>query len=107
VQKTYRVRVRPSPVPDAALTRLRDGVELDDGPTAPADVRRVGADVLEITIGEGRNRQVRRMVEAVGHRVESLERTAFGPLGLAGLEPGESRRLTEDEIERLRRIAAR
>jgi 23S rRNA pseudouridine2605 synthase len=105
VPKTYRVRVTPSPVRDAALTRLRDGLELDDGPTAPADARRLGADTVEITIHEGRNRQVRRMIEAVGHRVEALERTAFGPLRLQDLKPGEARRLSEDEVERLRRIA--
>ena len=59
-------------------------------------------DVLEITIHEGRKRQVRRMCEAVGHPVASLERVAFGPLGLKGLGPGEHRRLTASEIERLR-----
>jgi 23S rRNA pseudouridine2605 synthase len=107
VPKTYRARVRPSPVPDAALKRLREGIALDDGPTAPAKVRRLGPDTFELTIGEGRNRQVRRMVEAVGHRVVSLERTAFGPLGLERLEPGDHRLLTKAEIERLRRIAAR
>jgi 23S rRNA pseudouridine2605 synthase len=106
VPKTYRVTITPAPVRDGALTRLRDGVELEDGPTAPADARRLGPDTLEITIREGRNRQVRRMIEAVGHRVAKLERTAFGPLRLQGLEPGEARRLTEDEVERLRRIAA-
>ena len=106
VPKTYRVTVEPAPVPDAALERLRDGVELDDGPTAPADARRLGPDTLELTIREGRNRQVRRMVEAVGHRVAGLQRTAFGPLRLEDLEPGEARRLSPDEVERLRRIAA-
>jgi 23S rRNA pseudouridine2605 synthase len=107
VPKTYRVRTARSPVSDAALQQLRDGVELDDGPTLPADARRLGPGTLEITIREGRNRQVRRMVEAVGHRVTQLERTAFGPLELQGLAPGEARRLSEDEVERLRRIAAR
>jgi 23S rRNA pseudouridine2605 synthase len=107
VPKTYRVRVTPSPLSDAALKRLREGVALEDGQTAPAEVRRLGAAEFEMTIYEGRNRQVRRMVEAVGHRVTALERSAFGPLRLQGLPPGESRRLTEDEIERLRRIAAR
>jgi 23S rRNA pseudouridine2605 synthase len=107
VPKTYRVRVRPSPIPDAALAHMRDGIALDDGQTAPAKVRRLGPDTFEMTIGEGRNRQVRRMAEAVGHRVVSLERTALGPLELGGLAPGEYRRLTEDEIRRLRRIAAR
>jgi 23S rRNA pseudouridine2605 synthase len=107
VPKTYRVRVTPSPLSDAALKRLREGVALEDGQTAPAEVRRLGAAEFEMTIYEGRNRQVRRMVEAVGHRVTALERSAFGPLRLQGLPPGESRRLTEDERERLRRIAAR
>jgi 23S rRNA pseudouridine2605 synthase len=106
VQKTYRARVTPSPIADAALKRLREGVELDDGPTSPAKVRRLGPAELEITIGEGRNRQVRRMLEAVGHRVAGLERTAFGPLRLQGLEPGDHRRLSAAEVERLRRIAA-
>ena len=105
VQKTYRAAVRPSPVSDAALKQLREGLELDDGPTAPAKVRRLGPAQFEITIGEGRNRQIRRMVEAVGHRISSLERTAFGPLRLRGLDPGEHRRLTKAEVERLRRIA--
>jgi 23S rRNA pseudouridine2605 synthase len=106
VQKTYRAMVRPSPVSEASLRRMREGVELDDGPTAPAKVRRLAPARFEITIGEGRNRQVRRMVEAIGHRVISLERTAFGPLRLQGLEPGAYRRLTQAEVERLRRIAA-
>jgi 23S rRNA pseudouridine2605 synthase len=106
VPKTYLVRVRPSPIADASLGRLRDGIALDDGPTSPAKVRRRGPDRFEITIGEGRNRQVRRMVEAVGHRVVSLERTAFGLLELGDLPSGEHRRLDEAEVERLRRIAA-
>src|SRR5262249_55751040 len=67
VPKTYRVRVAQGPVSDAALGRLRTGVTLEDGPTAPARARRLSADRLEITIHEGRNRQVRRMCEAVGH----------------------------------------
>jgi 23S rRNA pseudouridine2605 synthase len=103
VQKTYRATVRPSPVSESALRALREGVELEDGPTAPAKVRRLAPARFEITIGEGRNRQVRRMVEAVGHRVASLERVAFGPLRLAGLEPGAHRRLSQAEIERLRK----
>jgi pseudouridine synthase len=70
-------------------------------------VRRLAPARLEITIREGRNRQVRRMLEAVGHRVTALERTAFGPLRLEGLEPGAHRRLTGAEVERLRRIPPR
>jgi 23S rRNA pseudouridine2605 synthase len=68
-------------------------------------VRQPAPGVVEITIREGKKRQVRRMLEAVGHRVMELERVAFGPLGLRGLEPGRSRRLTKAEVERLRKAA--
>jgi 23S rRNA pseudouridine2605 synthase len=105
VPKTYRVRVARAPVSDRAVRRLREGVQLEDGMTAPARVRRAGPDVLEITIHEGRNRQVRRMCEAVGHRVVALERIAFGPLRLGDLPPGAARRLTGSEFDRLRRPA--
>ncbi len=98
VPKTYRARVSGAPVGEGALRSLRDGVELDDGPTTPASVRLLAPDELEITIHEGRNRQVRRMCEAVGHPVLALTRVAFGSLRLAGLAPGEHRRLGEDEI---------
>ncbi len=102
VQKTYRARVGGGPVGDAALRRLREGVSLEDGITAPARVRRLGRSALELTIHEGRNRQVRRMCEAVGHPVSELRRVAFGPLKLGELAPGAFRRLTDGEIERLR-----
>jgi len=102
VPRVYRAKVRRAPVRGAALQRLRDGVELDDGMTAPARVKRLAPDLIEITIREGRKRQVRRMCDAVGHPVAELERVAFGPLGLKGLQPGEHRRLTASEIERLR-----
>ena len=105
VEKVYRARVQPRRLSPRALQALRDGVELDDGRTAPARVRQPAPGVLEIALREGRKRQVRRMVEAVGHRVVELERVAFGPLGLRGLEPGRSRRLTKAEVERLRRAA--
>jgi 23S rRNA pseudouridine2605 synthase len=105
VPRTYRALVRHPPVKEPALRALREGVELDDGPTAPAKVRRLAADRLELTIHEGRKRQVRRMCEAVGHPVRALERVAFGPLRLGGLEPGEHRRLTPAEVERLRSLA--
>ena len=105
VPKTDRVRVAKAPVSDRAVRRLREGVQLEDGMTAPARVRRVGSDVLEITIHEGRNRQVKRMCDAVGHRVLSLERIAFGPLRLGDLAPGAARRLTGSELDRLRRPA--
>jgi 23S rRNA pseudouridine2605 synthase len=106
VRRTYLARVGGGAVPEHALRRLRDGVELDDGPTAPAKVRQVERGVLEITIREGRKRQVRRMCEAIGHPVTELTRIAFGPLRLKGLAPGQHRRLTAAEIERLRQSAA-
>jgi 23S rRNA pseudouridine2605 synthase len=104
VSKTYRVRVARGPLSERALSALRSGVELEDGPTAPARVRRLrGAnDELELTIREGRNRQIRRMCEAVGHRVLALQRVAFGPLWLDGLEAGAYRRLGAAELRELR-----
>ena len=103
VEKTYRARVQPAPVPEAALRELREGVELEDGMTSPARVRQVEAGLLELVISEGRKRQLRRMCEAVGHRVVELERVAYGPLRLGGLAPGETRRLSAAEVERLRK----
>jgi 23S rRNA pseudouridine2605 synthase len=103
VPRTYRAKVRHPPLREPALRRLREGVDLDDGRTAPARVRRLASDRLELTINEGRKHQVRRMCEAVGHPVIALERVAFGPLRLGALAPGEHRRLTHAEIERLRR----
>ena len=105
VSRTYRVRLG-RPATAEQLRRLRRGVELDDGPTAPARVRKTSARVIEITIHEGRNRQVRRMVEAVGNRVQALCRVRFGPLGLGELAEGRSRRLRPAEIERLWKDAA-
>ena len=106
VPKTYLAEVAPPAVAERSLRSLREGVELDDGVTSPASVRVVRPGVLEVRIAEGRKRQVRRMLEAVGHRVVSLERVAFGPLRLEGLGPGEHRRLSAAEIERLRKAAA-
>jgi 23S rRNA pseudouridine2605 synthase len=102
VEKTYLAEVEGTPS-DEALERLRNGVELDDGPTAPARVRRVRPSALELTIHEGRNRQVKRMLEAVGHPVVRLHRSAYAGLTLEGLEPGAWRELEPSEIERLRR----
>ena len=102
VPRTYRARVRNPPVREPALRALREGVDLEDGTTAPAKVRRVAADTLELTIHEGKKRQVRRMCEAVGHPVVTLVRVAFGPLRLGELEAGGHRRLTPAEVERLR-----
>jgi 23S rRNA pseudouridine2605 synthase len=104
VKKVYRARIQPARLSPRALEALRKGVELEDGKTAPAQVRQPATGVVELTIREGKKRQVRRMLEAVGHRVVELERVAFGPLGLRGLEPGKSRRLTKAELERLRRV---
>jgi 23S rRNA pseudouridine2605 synthase len=102
VPKTYRVEVRGGPVPQRALRQLRDGVELEDGVTAPAKVRQVEPGVLELTIHEGRNHQVKRMCAAVGHEVATLERIRFGPLALGDLGRGHVRRLTPAEVEQLR-----
>ncbi len=106
VAKTYRALVEPAPVSDSALRPLRDGVELEDGPTAPAQVSQPHPGMLEITISEGRKRQVRRMCEAVGHRVVALERISFGPLRLGALRPGEARLLTAPELSALREAGA-
>jgi 23S rRNA pseudouridine2605 synthase len=105
IEKTYRARVEGS-VSKQALRRLRSGVELADGRTWPAQARVVASDtettVLELVVHEGRKRQVRRMCEAIGHSVVELERTAYGPLTLAGLAPGEWRALTQQEVDGLR-----
>jgi 23S rRNA pseudouridine2605 synthase len=99
--KKYRAVVAHPPVSERALRALRGGVELEDGPTAPARVRRLRDNELEITIHEGRKRQIKRMCAAVGHPVRRLERVAFGSLELGRLAPGGHRRLTDDEVERL------
>jgi 23S rRNA pseudouridine2605 synthase len=104
VPKTYVARLR-KPIGDRELKRLRRGVELEDGPTAPAQVKQRGDREVEIVLREGRNRQVRRMLEAVGNEVVALRRVGFGPLRLGGLKEGSSRRLSQDEITRLREAA--
>ncbi len=100
VPRTYLARLRRPPSEDQ-ITALRSGVDLDDGPTAPARVRRVSPRVLELTIREGRNRQVRRMAEAVGNEVVELSRVAFGSLRLGQLGEGETRRLRAAEVRAL------
>jgi len=104
VPKTYRARLARPPK-ERELVRLREGVELEDGPTAPAQVRPVGEREIEIVLREGRNRQVRRMVEAVGNRVVGLNRVAFGPLKLGKLKEGKARRLTAAEVDELHAAA--
>jgi 23S rRNA pseudouridine2605 synthase len=100
VQRTYRVRLRRA-ASESQVHRLRGGVKLEDGVTAPAKVRRVSPRVLEVTIGEGRNRQVRRMIEAVGNDVAELARIRFGSLDLGDLTEGQARRLGRPEVVRL------
>jgi 23S rRNA pseudouridine2605 synthase len=101
VDKVYEVECWSQPT-DGDLQRLREGVELDDGPTSPAEVRRIDGAHIQLVLHEGRNRQVRRMFEAVGHRVKRLHRSRYGPLTLEGLEPGAWRELEAPEVERLR-----
>ena len=90
VDKVYEAEVEGEPS-DRVLSRLAEGVELDDGPTAPAGVRRLGPSRLELTLHEGRKHQVKRMCEAVGHPVRSLHRSRYAGLTLDGLAPGEWR----------------
>ena len=101
VEKTYVAEVEGDP-DETALQRLRDGVELDDGPTAPARARRLGRGRVELVLHEGRKHQVKRMLAAVGHPVTRLHRAAYAGLTLEGLEPGACRELEPSEVERLR-----
>jgi 23S rRNA pseudouridine2605 synthase len=105
VEKEYLAEV-DGHVGGGALRTLRDGVELDDGITAPAKVSQPNPGVLRITIHEGRNRQVRRMCEAVGHPVRRLVRVRIGPLRDAALRPGEWRELEQSELKALIEAAA-
>ena len=104
VEKTYVAAVEGDPN-DAALAALRDGVELEDGRTAPARVRRLAPGRVELVIHEGRNHQVRRMLEAVGHPVNHLHRSAYAGLTVDGLAAGAWRELTAREVGQLRRSA--
>ena len=105
IEKEYLAEVEGEPG-RGALRRLREGVELDDGTTAPATVGTVGPSLLRLVIHEGRNRQVRRMCEAVGHPVRRLVRTRLAELTDPGLAPGEWRPLTTDEVRSLERAVA-
>jgi 23S rRNA pseudouridine2605 synthase len=104
VPKVYEAEVEGTPG-DAALAELRDGVELEDGRTAPALARVVGPDLVELTLHEGRKHQVKRMLEAVGHPVRRLHRSSYAGLDVAGLEPGQWRELGRQEVASLRREA--
>ena len=101
VEKVYEVETWKQPT-DEALRRLAEGVELEDCVTAPARVRRLDGARFELVLHEGRNRQVRRMCDAVGFRVRRLHRSVYAGLRVEDLEPGEWRELTPEELERLR-----
>jgi 23S rRNA pseudouridine2605 synthase len=104
VEKVYVAEVEGDPT-EATLERLRTGVELEDGTSAPAAARRLRRGCVELTLHEGRKHQVKRMLEAVGHPVRGLHRTRYAGLDLDGLEPGRWRELTDEEVAALRAIA--
>ena len=106
VEKEYLAEVAGGEVNQGAIRRLRDGIELEDGVTAPAKVAQPSPGVLRIVIHEGRNRQVRRMCEAIGHPVTRLVRTRIGPLSDRRLKPGEWRELTQPELRLLTEAVA-
>jgi 23S rRNA pseudouridine2605 synthase len=101
VEKTYIAEVNGAPSKQA-LHALEHGVDLEDGRSAPAKARLLAPNIVELTIHEGRNRQVKRMFDAVGHPVQRLHRSAYAGLTLEGLEPGQWRKLEPSEVERLR-----
>src|SRR5438093_11409419 len=101
VEKVYEAEVEGRPGPDA-LRRLEEGVELEDGRTAPANARLLGPSTIELVLHEGRKHQVKRMCEAVGHPVRRLHRSRYAGLTLEGLEPGAWRELEPSEVNRLR-----
>ena len=103
VDKVYEAEVEGDPGRET-LRRLEEGIELDDGRTAPAQARRLAKGRVELTIHEGRKHQVKRMLEAVGHPVRRLHRSRYAGLDLRGLAPGEWRELTRAEVERLRKL---
>ena len=105
VEKIYEAEIEGKPS-DEALARLAEGVELDDGRSAPARVRRLGPSRIELTIHEGRKHQVKRMLETVGHPVRRLHRSRYAGLSVDGLDPGAWRELSDDEVAALRRLAA-
>jgi len=105
VEKTYVAEVQGTPTP-AEVRRLREGIELDDGMTAPAKAALTPPNVLTIPIHEGRNRQIRRMCDAIGHPVVRLVRTRIGPLVDRSLKPGTWRALTLEEVRSLEKAVA-
>jgi 23S rRNA pseudouridine2605 synthase len=105
VEKVYEAEIEGAP-DELVLAALRNGVELADGRTAPAKARLLRPGVVELTLHEGRKHQVKRMLEAVGHPVRRLHRGRYAGLDLAGLEPGEWRELSLEEVVALRETAA-
>ena len=103
VEKVYEAEVEGEPSAEA-LRQLERGVQLDDGPTAPADARRLAPSRVELAIHEGRKHQVKRMLEAVGHPVTRLHRSRYAGLTLEGLQPGEWRELEPGEVARLQSL---
>jgi len=101
VEKVYEAEVEGRPGPDA-LRRLEQGVELEDGRTAPARARLLAPSTIELVLHEGRKHQVKRMCEAVGHPVSRLHRSSYAGLTVEGLEPGDWRELEPSEVNRLR-----
>jgi 23S rRNA pseudouridine2605 synthase len=106
VEKVYEAQVEGEPSTDA-VARLERGVQLEDGWTAPARIRRLGPSRIELSIHEGRKHQVKRMFEAVGHPVERLHRSRYAGLGVEGIEPGHWRELTAEEVASLRELTRR
>ena len=103
VEKIYEAELESEPT-DEALRALAEGVELEDGRTAPAKARRLGPRLIELSIHEGRKHQVKLMCAAVGHPVVRLHRSRYAELDLSGLAPGEWRELSFAEVETLRRL---
>ena len=106
VDKVYEAEVEGEPS-DEAIAALAEGIELDDGSTAPAQVRRLGPSRVELSIHEGRKHQVKRMLEAVGHPVRCLHRSRYAGLTADDLAPGAWRELAVDEVGALRRLVAK
>jgi 23S rRNA pseudouridine2605 synthase len=106
VDKIYEAEVKGD-VTSEVLLKLSKGVELEDGRTAPAKTRRLGAGKIELIIHEGRKHQVKRMLAAVGLKVISLHRSGYAGLDLSGIKPGQWRDLTADEVSRLKRYTSK
>jgi 23S rRNA pseudouridine2605 synthase len=104
VEKVYQAELASEPT-DEAIRALAEGVELEDGVTAPAKARRLGPRLIELSLHEGRNRQVKRMCVAIGYRVVRLHRSRYAGLDLQGLAPGEWRALERGEVEALQKLS--